>query len=641
MSKLRLLRGQLPYLFLVLLLAGLASVAREISFFRQWEWLALDGFLRMRPNEEIDDRIVIVGVEETNIDKKINKFPDRSLAETIERLAAAKASVIGVNFIRDGQIDNRLRDAYQNIPQTIGIFKEHEPQSLSPPEGLPADRAGFVDLDPDSDSILRRVALSYPGSPPVHSFAWKVTQQYLRNNYPAIAARVSLTDDRLQLNRRSISPLTTANNPTGRLVEEDGFEMIVNYRNIRPTFKTLTVSEVLNDPPADLAKKVGGKIVLISNAAISGGDLYNTGVLPDARQSNDNMYLTGSIYSGVLHGHVISQLISTAVEDRSLIQALSIWDDFLWTFGIILFGSIFLRILPTRFYRFQLIGIILFIYIILISFLAWLLLLAGWWVSIFTTSLLSTVNVLILLSSSSHERKLKLVAEIQTQAIEKHYQELHKKTTHKMAMLINRIQQKDIEFSDVLISLVSINKEIREISESLKNDVRFKKWQKNDSSSIRKIVPLERLLEDGYGRAMRENMKLGSTSAESDLKDLKDFEPFPHKVYLNEDLKEEIVCFLEEAINNVYKHAGYVTLLEVYGKYEGNTYRLIVQDNGTGNGDISEQSTHEGTKSAKRLARRLGGKFARQSVDPHGTICTLEWPVDWLSQIWLRLKEEE
>ncbi|HEY9894255.1 MAG TPA: ATP-binding protein, partial [Candidatus Sericytochromatia bacterium] len=90
------------------------------------------------------------------------------------------------------------------------------------------------------------------------------------------------------------------------------------------------------------------------------------------------------------------------------------------------------------------------------------------------------------------------------------------------------------------------------------------------------------------------------------------------------DQKRDLCRFIEEALCNVGKHAEDATHLDVTGTQSQKWYCLQVSDNGRG---ITTAAPGEGTKHARKLASRLGGKFKREAASPQGTLCELVFPL--------------
>ncbi|MBD3559466.1 CHASE2 domain-containing protein, partial [Planktothrix sp. FACHB-1355] len=66
--------------------AGLIILLRFAGFLQLLEWSAYDQFIRLRPQEQPDDRIVIVGITETDL-KTLKQWPipDRVLTKLLNK----------------------------------------------------------------------------------------------------------------------------------------------------------------------------------------------------------------------------------------------------------------------------------------------------------------------------------------------------------------------------------------------------------------------------------------------------------------------------------------------------------------------------------------------------------------------------
>jgi adenylate cyclase len=68
----------------------LVVLVRSIGLLQLWEWSMYDQFFRWKPDEAIENRIVIVGITEADImQAQQYPIPDQVLAEAIEKLKAA------------------------------------------------------------------------------------------------------------------------------------------------------------------------------------------------------------------------------------------------------------------------------------------------------------------------------------------------------------------------------------------------------------------------------------------------------------------------------------------------------------------------------------------------------------------------
>ncbi|MBP0013907.1 MAG: CHASE2 domain-containing protein, partial [Roseofilum sp. SID3] len=100
---------------------------RMIGVFQLLEWAALDQFFRWRPIEPMDERIVIVGITESDI-QQMQKWPlsDRVLTQLIEKIQSQNPRAIGLDLYRDLPVEpgyQQFVEVARNTPNLIGIAK--------------------------------------------------------------------------------------------------------------------------------------------------------------------------------------------------------------------------------------------------------------------------------------------------------------------------------------------------------------------------------------------------------------------------------------------------------------------------------------------------------------------------------------
>src|SRR4028118_106884 len=81
---------------------GLVILVRLTGALQLIEWVTLDSFLRLRPSEPIDERVVIVGIDEEDI-RHIRNYPipDREIAKLLLTVQKYQPRVIGLDIVRD------------------------------------------------------------------------------------------------------------------------------------------------------------------------------------------------------------------------------------------------------------------------------------------------------------------------------------------------------------------------------------------------------------------------------------------------------------------------------------------------------------------------------------------------------------
>jgi CHASE2 domain-containing sensor protein len=106
---------------------GLVILVRLTGALQLIEWVTLDSFLRLRPSEPIDERVVIVGIDEEDI-RRIGDYPipDREIAKLLRTLQKYQPRVIGLDIVRDIPVEpghTELVAAFKDIKNLIAVEK--------------------------------------------------------------------------------------------------------------------------------------------------------------------------------------------------------------------------------------------------------------------------------------------------------------------------------------------------------------------------------------------------------------------------------------------------------------------------------------------------------------------------------------
>ena len=106
---------------------GLVILARLLGGLEFLELAALDRFLRWRNPEPIDERILIVGINEQDINNLANyPISDRQLADLITTLNKYQPTAIGVDIVRDKPQppgNSQLNSIFRQQDHILGIEK--------------------------------------------------------------------------------------------------------------------------------------------------------------------------------------------------------------------------------------------------------------------------------------------------------------------------------------------------------------------------------------------------------------------------------------------------------------------------------------------------------------------------------------
>jgi Predicted transmembrane sensor domain len=74
---------------------------RFLGILQPSEWALYDQYFRLRPEESVDDRILIIGIDEKDLQQYGFPTSDRILARLLNKVNAAKPQAIGLDIYRD------------------------------------------------------------------------------------------------------------------------------------------------------------------------------------------------------------------------------------------------------------------------------------------------------------------------------------------------------------------------------------------------------------------------------------------------------------------------------------------------------------------------------------------------------------
>ena len=312
---------------------GLILLLRLSGALQLIEWVTFDSFLRLRSSEPIDRRIVIVGIDEADIQRIGNyPIPDREIAKLLRTLQKYQPRVIGLDLVRDLPVEPghaELVATFKDIENLI-VVEKVIPVSIKPPPGLPPEKIGFIDYLSDDDGKVRRAILGInrPENDKKYAFSLplRLAETYLK------AEGIKLSNgirDRLAMRFGSTELPRFFPNSGGYADADDfGVQLLLNYRNGRERFRTLSLGDI-NDIEAGkgnsdvLRDTFGDRIVLIGVTAPSIKDFINTSAIA-------NLQPPGKIYGVEFHAHVASQIVSAVLDERPVLKTWSQGWEYLW-----------------------------------------------------------------------------------------------------------------------------------------------------------------------------------------------------------------------------------------------------------------------------------------------------------------------
>ena len=309
--------------------AGCVCLLKLAGVFEGSEFHQLNWLFRHRPVEAPDERIVVVGQTEEDIQKLgAQTLSDRTLHTLLTEISRQEPRAIGLDFIRDlpeparGETAeeaekslSRLRQLLTQTPNLYVVAKVtgNKAKRVPPPPGVEAERVGDISLPLEEHGVQRRQVLLAKQrdeqgkiETSVNSLALHLAFAYLEEEDADLKItempRGWLGQVYFKLGRGSF-PLD---------VTRLGFEILINWRNPPSSFKSVTVTDVLEGNVApDLFTD---RVVLLGSMAISKGDQHNTPYLTP--KSGD------VIYGVELIANVTSQVISAALEGRPNLRLL-------------------------------------------------------------------------------------------------------------------------------------------------------------------------------------------------------------------------------------------------------------------------------------------------------------------------------
>jgi CHASE2 domain-containing sensor protein len=377
---------------------------RSLGVIQQWEMSAFDWMMRMRPNEGLDQRLLLVIVTEEDIQaqkqRQKSSLSDEALQKLLQKLEAYQPRAIGLDIYRDFSVEAKYPDLANRLRQSKNFFAickavggKQQAIGIAPPNEVTKQRIGFSDVVLDSDLVVRRHLLAMtpdPGSNCKTSLSFSIQLAKFYLNQQGIPSYIN-NDRKLQLGNIVLNPIDI---PTGSYQKFDslGHQILLNYRSTVKVARQVTLGQVLKGKlQPDWVKN---KIVLIGVDAESVRDTfltpYSTGVTPHRE-----------IPGVIIHAHMVSQLLSAVLDNRSLLWVWSIWAEILWIWGWSLLGGI------VAVYRWSKLELSIFISSVLLCLFgcSFILLLNGGWVPIVPSLLVFIATGLGIRIRSNYQTK--------------------------------------------------------------------------------------------------------------------------------------------------------------------------------------------------------------------------------------------
>ncbi|MBO3458833.1 CHASE2 domain-containing protein [Aetokthonos hydrillicola Thurmond2011] len=604
--------GVLPGIIVI----ALVIILRSIGSMQFLEWQAFDSFLGLRLQEPIEERVLIVGINENDIRSVgVYPIPDKEIAFILKKIHSLEPRVIGVDIFKDLPVEpghTELLSTFKEINNLIAIEKVL-PETIAPPPVLPSERVCFADQVIDSDGKLRRSLLLVKFLPETYktSLSLCLAKAYL--SHENISLETGFQDTGAIRFGNTELPRFVPN--FGGYVHTDagGVQILLNFRSGRERFRMVTLGDIKTgnfDP-----SWIRDRIVIIGMTAPSVKDFITTSAITSTKPA------PGRVYGVEIQAHAVSQIISAVLNSRPLLKTWSEFSEYLWIIGWGVLGINFACLRKSPFVNFLSVGIAS-TFLILISYV---LLTLGLWVPVIPTLLVFVLNGVGLMALYQYDQVLQSKINSRQAIIERTFEMIHNGPLQTLAKTLKYVRERNLPTNELLSELEKelekLNYELRGVYEFLQAEplIQDNSLYLGRGLELDLRDPIQEVLYQVYLYTLQRDFPCFKTIK---IK-IRSFDPIDDQ-YLNLEQKQGLCRFLEEALCNVGKHAIGVTRLEVSCKQKEGFYTLSILDNGSG---INSSREGQGTQQFKNIAKQLNGNFRRFSLSPHGTLCELSWPV--------------
>lgn len=314
---------------------------RLIGLLQFGEWEAFDQFFRLRPPQLADERILIVGIQEADI-QRIGSWPipDRNMAELINKISSLQPRAIGLDIYRDLPVPPghpEWLEVAQRTSNLVGIEQlgnKNSPGVEASPVLTQKGRVGFNNVIVDPDGKIRRNLLYWHiNDKPRTSFALKLALNYLEAEN--IKPQSAKNNNRYLQLGQAVFDRFEPNYGGYVMSDAGGYQILANFQGPAGSFRTVSMAQMLSGEVP--TKWVRDRIVLIGSTAESLKDFFLT-------PYSTGLFLGGAKpISGVeLQANFISQIINAAEGKKVLFQVWPEWLEILWIFFWTWLGAIFI-----------------------------------------------------------------------------------------------------------------------------------------------------------------------------------------------------------------------------------------------------------------------------------------------------------
>lgn len=315
-----------------LLLGGLVVGIRDIGGLQALELMAYDQMIRVRPDAQLDPRLLVVTITEEDI-RAQKRWPisDGVIAKMLAQLNQAKPKVIGLDLYRDLPQEPGHKALMEQLraPNVVSIYLlgDGENSGVPAPPAIPNQQLGFSDFVLDSDAVVRRnLVFGEAGNDRFYSLALQTSLKYLAT----LGLRFQVFPTAFQIGQAWF-PILTPQSGGYQNLDDRGYQILLNYRSAHPIARQVTLSQVLNGQVNP--DWIQDKVVLIGTTAPSAKDLF----LTPYNLSSDKSPKTPGVW---IHAQMISQLFGVVLDGQPVPWYWPEPVENLWIWGWALVGGV-------------------------------------------------------------------------------------------------------------------------------------------------------------------------------------------------------------------------------------------------------------------------------------------------------------
>ncbi|MFL0604289.1 CHASE2 domain-containing serine/threonine-protein kinase [Cylindrospermopsis raciborskii] len=312
----------------------------EMKWLQSMELGIYDRMLRLRHREPIDRRLLLVTITEEDIKREKWPLSDQTVNQLMKKLASYQPRVVGLNIYRPQQKYKDLGNNVAGSGQVIAtcLLSNIGRSEVPPPGNIPIDNIGFDDVVSDNqvDQVIRRGLLFAEPTEKDEkcqtefSFGTLLAITYLDRQ--GIGYTFGQNQE-LQIGKAVFHRLDK--NAGGyQHVDTNGYQILLNYRHPQDLAQQVTLTQVLKGKIKP--SWIKDRLVIIGATASSVHPGYYT---PYSSLSDQSPRLSRMM----IHAQVASQIISTALDGRAVINYWSDWLEWLWIWSYAVIGAILTR----------------------------------------------------------------------------------------------------------------------------------------------------------------------------------------------------------------------------------------------------------------------------------------------------------